>query len=71
MMRCCICGRPTHPYLMIGAEAVGPSCAKRLGLSRKALPKGSKVRFVKPAAPREKAPETLDLFAYLEEKEQA
>lgn len=33
LQKCIICGRPTRPHLMIGAHAVGPKCAKRLGLT--------------------------------------
>ena len=62
--KCALCGRPTVPYAMIGSMAVGPKCAARAGLLKGKLPKGSSVRFVaqKPAGPRSREPETLDLF---------
>lgn len=66
-VRCAMCGRPTEPAVMIGSEAVGPKCARRAGFFEK-QPKGSAVRVIKRAvrAPREKLPETMDLFEHLE-----
>lgn len=62
--RCCLCGRPTEPAVMIGPMAVGPRCAKKANLLPSKMPKGANVRFLKAKrGAREKVPETLDLFA--------
>lgn len=61
MARCAICGRQTNPAVFIGAEAIGPTCARKAGLTKAKMPKGSRLRFVV-AGPREKGPQTGDLF---------
>ena len=66
--RCAICGRPTEPAVMIGSEAVGPRCARKAGLYAVAATKGSRVRHVgrRTRAPKERLPETIDMFEGLE-----
>jgi hypothetical protein len=66
---CCLCGRPTEPAVMIGQMAVGPVCARKANLLPLARRKGGMVfPVVRSRGSREKAPETLDLFAELEEQ---
>ena len=69
--KCAMCGRPTEPYAWIGAEALGPKCARKIGIvPSSSLPKGSAVRFSKKAKKAaERVPETMDLFEELEKKE--
>ncbi len=59
--KCAFCGRPTEPFVMIGREAVGPTCAKRANLTPRKAPKGSALRFVSRRPP-VKSPVNLDLF---------
>jgi len=33
LSRCVICGRMTEPKIVVGGHAIGPKCAKRLGLN--------------------------------------
>lgn len=68
MATCAFCGRQTTPYVMIGANAVGPTCARKAGLTKAKLPKASMIRVVgrKPSQPRASVPETMDLFAGIE-----
>lgn len=33
--RCAVCRRPTEPYVMVGSEAIGPTCARKMGLTRR------------------------------------
>lgn len=64
---CAMCGKPTKPYVLIGREAIGPKCAARAGLTRRKVPKGSRVKFVAPKpGDRQKAQQTLELFPDLE-----
>lgn len=70
MMRplCTICRRPTTPFVFIGREPVGPTCARKLGLTKaKVSPRSLRITFAayKPAA-REAQPETPDLFQDIE-----
>ena len=65
---CAMCGRPTRPFVMIGREAIGPRCARKAGLTPTKAPKGSRLKFVREKPVREPVPETLDLFAGLEEE---
>ena len=60
---CTMCGRRTTPYVFIGLEPVGPTCAKRMGLTKARAVKGSRVRFAAYKPAREVVPQTLDLFA--------
>lgn len=73
MAKCAMCGRPTTPYAYIGAEAIGPKCARRAGLVKGKTAKGSRIRFVDPGpkAPRERIPVTMDLFEHLKGEEEA
>lgn len=59
---CALCGRPTRPALMIGAEAIGPKCAAKMGFTKAKAPKGSRIKFIgrHPAQP--KGHEQLDLL---------
>lgn len=59
---CTICGRRTTPFVFIGLEPVGPSCARAMGLTKKKAPKGSRLRFMAYKPKREAVPQTLDLF---------
>lgn len=57
---CAICGRRTVPAVMIGSEAIGPTCARRAGLMRKPA-KGGRVKLLHiQRATDDRA--TLDLF---------
>lgn len=66
-MKCAICGRVTmKPAVLLGAEAIGPTCAKRAGLTAIKPRAGS--RLVLPRHQRSATPDkgdTLDLFADL------
>ena len=66
--RCALCGRLTlNPSVLIGAEPVGPKCAKRAGLLEAVKRPGSRV-FTAPASTRRERPAcpvTLDLFPEL------
>ena len=42
---CTICGRRTTPFVFIGLEPVGPSCARSLVLTKKKAGRNSRVRF--------------------------
>jgi hypothetical protein len=66
-LTCVLCGRATVPYLMIGAEAVGPKCAAKAGLTKGKVPKGSRLRFakIKPAK-KTASPQMGDLFEGME-----
>jgi len=61
-LRCALCGRPTTPFVTIGREPVGPTCARRAGLDKPA--KGGRVRLFG-AQPRRRGagPEQMALFA--------
>ena len=60
---CTICGRRTTPFLFIGSEPVGPSCARRMGLTRAKATKGGRVRFAAYKPTRQDEQQTLDMFA--------
>ena len=60
---CSICGRKTTPAAYIGAEPVGPGCAKKLGLQNAKPGKLGRVTLVKYKPVKAgKEPENLDLF---------
>lgn len=59
---CTICGRRTTPFVFIGLEPVGPTCARGLGLTKKKAGKGGRVRFANYKPAREDVPQTLDMF---------
>lgn len=66
-MRCALCGRAlTAPTVMIGSEPIGPTCARKAGLTKLARKTGSRVlRFGRPPAQEVRDTRTLDLFADL------
>ena len=51
---CALCGRRTAPFAFIGAEAIGPTCARRAGITPAKLKatKGTRLRYVRTAAVR-------------------
>lgn len=59
---CSVCGRRTTPFLFIGQEPVGPTCARSLGLTKKKAGKSSRVRFAAYKPKREEQSKNLDLF---------
>lgn len=59
---CTVCGRRTTPFLFIGLEPVGPTCARNLGLTKRKAGKNSRVRFATYKPKRDDCPQTLDLF---------
>jgi hypothetical protein len=60
--RCAICGRVTlQPAVMLGAEPIGPKCARRAGLLKLAKRPGSRLSAGKRHAPHRDA-KTRDLF---------
>lgn len=63
-MTCALCGRPTEPAILIGNEAIGPTCARNTGLMAVKVSKANRVRLVpkKPAGERRRRAVTLDLF---------
>lgn len=69
---CALCGRRTMPFVFIGQEPIGPKCAKRAGLTKMKVIKGSRMRFA--AIHRSQKPkpsDTLDLFRDFEMTEPA
>lgn len=69
--KCAMCGRPTEPYAWIGAEALGPKCARRAGIVKGKAPKSSRIRFAEPGpkTPKERVPVTMDMFEELEKED--
>ena len=67
-LRCALCGRVTlDPAVLIGAEPIGPKCARRAGLLKLAKVKGGRVVPFKPSTNRVRRDgRTLDLFAAVE-----
>lgn len=59
---CTICGRRTTPYLFIGLEPVGPSCARNMGLTKTRATKNSRVRFAAYKPVTQAQSKNLDLF---------
>ena len=60
---CTICGRRTTPFVFIGLEPVGPTCARNMGLTKAKAAKNSRVRFAAYKPARHAANETQgDLF---------
>lgn len=57
---CALCGRATVPAAFIGAEPIGPTCARRAGLLKPM--RGGRVRLARDPAP-PPAPVQLDLLA--------
>lgn len=62
-LRCAFCGRMTTPAVMIGSEAVGPTCARKHSMLGKKPAKGSAIRIVSyKSAARTSEPQTIDMF---------
>jgi hypothetical protein len=59
---CTMCGRRTTPFLFIGLEPVGPTCARNMGLTKTKATKNSRIRFAAYKPRRSDGPQTLDLF---------
>jgi hypothetical protein len=63
---CSICGRRTTPFAFLGSEVIGPNCARKLGLTKKAAKtaKNGRLRFAAPKARQSQPgqPQTVDLF---------
>ena len=63
---CSICGRRTVPFVFLGAEPIGPNCARRLGLTKTAVKaaKHGRMRLAGKYArqARQGEPQTIDLF---------
>lgn len=61
-LRCAICGRVTlQPAVMLGAEPIGPKCARRARLLKPAKRPGSRVTAGRRLVARRDT-RTLDLF---------
>ena len=61
--RCAICGRVTlNPAVMLGAEPIGPKCARRAGLLKLKRLSGSRIAAGVRRSPKPDQ-HTLDLFA--------
>lgn len=63
---CTICGRRTTPFLFIGNEPVGPSCARNLGITKGKAGKSSRVRFAAYKPVRPVTEQNMDLFEGVE-----
>lgn len=59
---CTICGRRTTPFVFIGLEPVGPTCARNMGLTKTKAAKNSRVRFAAYKPTRTPESQNLDLF---------
>ncbi len=63
---CSICGRRTMPFAYLGAEPIGPNCARKLGLTKTAVKaaKHGRMRLAGKYARQARAdePQTIDLF---------
>lgn len=72
-IRCALCNRVTlHPAVFIGAEPVGPSCARKANLLPLARRKGSRVTLGghrSATAAAQQASTTLELFPETEQQE--
>lgn len=67
-MRCALCGRPVlNPAVLIGQLPVGPVCARRAGLVELARKRTGSLSLPKVRFTRQATPETLDLFAEVEQ----
>ena len=67
-MRCAFCNRPMQAAaVFVGANPIGPTCARKAGLLELARKKAGALRLARPfTSPRRPDPETLDLFAEVE-----
>lgn len=59
--RCGVCGRLTVPFALYVGVAIGPTCARRQGLTPARSRRNSRITFPKRPAPAP-APENLELF---------
>lgn len=63
---CSVCGRRTAPFAFIGAEPIGPNCARKLGLTKTAVKaaKHGRMRLAGKYArePKSAEAQTIDLF---------
>lgn len=67
-LRCALCGRPVlNPAVMVGREPVGPKCARRAGLVELARKRTGSLSMPRMRVTRQVSPETMDLFAELEQ----
>lgn len=68
-MRCALCGRPVlNPVVLIANLPVGPKCAKRANLLAPAKKRiGRLSLFTGSRVKRQSAPETMDLFAEVDQ----
>lgn len=67
-MRCAFCNRPMlAAAVFVGANPIGPTCARKAGLLELARKKSGVLRLAKPNIGARRAdPQTLDLFAEVE-----
>jgi hypothetical protein len=57
-----MCGRRTTPFVFIGLEPIGPSCARNMELTKAKTPKNNRIRFAAYNSCRDNEPKILDLF---------
>ena len=67
-MRCAFCNRPMlAAAVFVGANPIGPTCARKAGLLELARKKAGALRLARTSiGARRAGPETLDLFAEVE-----
>ena len=67
-MRCAFCNRPMQSAaVFVGANPIGPTCARKAGLLELARKKSGALRLARTSIGARRAdPETLDLFAEVE-----
>ena len=67
-MRCAFCNRPMMAAaVFVGANPIGPTCARKAGLLELARKKAGVLRLARPSnSPRRLDPQTMDLFAEVE-----
>ena len=67
-MKCAFCNRPMQSAaVFVGANPIGPTCARKAGLLELARKKAGALRLARPSiGARSADPETLDLFAEVE-----
>ena len=67
-MRCAFCNRPMQAAaVFVGANPIGPTCARKAGLLELARKKAGALRLARPSIGQRRAdPQTLDLFAEVE-----
>ena len=64
-MKCAFCNRPMlAAAVFVGANPIGPTCARKAGLLELARKKAGALRLARPSiGARSADPQTLDLFA--------